>query len=431
MTNSNLTKLFGIALFFTFGLLIVDGFIPQFKMALHGGYLPPDSFPIKLVLIGCLFLIYVSTVKIGRSANFGFVDSTKLQLIILSFAGYLTVHLLVSFLILDRSLVVLVYSYVDALFFLFFVFPAVSLLPGVMDWRVATRILILVSIPLCVLGLYQFIFTDTVLPTLSRDLTYRVYGWSYYGRVRAFSLFGSGLKFSFFLALTSAVVFAYAKYLQASLLKVGLYLILGLMIVTCVATLTRNGYMTVAFSLLSVMLFHKWPRTSWTWLPLVYLAFAIFTVFLGWAISDLHGGSSAAISSSDSLSERIRLWGIHLSTWLQTDLGTMFFGTGFTQSRRFFGDDEAVIDNVFIAIGYQLGIFGLILFVFSYCLIWLFLYKKHKENIDNPFLTGSVAFWSTFLSSGVFNTSQNVYLLWVPLIFMVVPVEKKRIMKCA
>lgn len=392
------------AVFVSILVLLIDAAVPQLQMAISGGYLGNNFVRFKFVVIfGGVYFALVNGLK-GLGS--------RLYLMWFLFLTYAVGVIFLQPLYTNHQPIFLLISFVDNFSLLLFL-PILLAMGGVINPVQVRRVLFLVFVPLALLGIAQFVTSEPIVRPMSLDGRFMVNSWTISGRARGFSLFTSGLRFGYFIAMIAAVAAAcvlLGKYGQKIRFA---RVILTLALLACAATLTRNVYVMVLEAIFAAYLLTRgtrWARNYALALPLVYGGIALALTVVAPLVSDALSRHTVVLSG-DSMNIRLREWQHYMALWLQSDLPTMFFGTGISQMSRFQSmENSVVIDNVFIATGVQLGIVGLLLFVFIYWQMWVYQLRALAAAPRDPLLVGLVAYWSTAFASGFFNVSQPTYL---------------------
>lgn len=400
-----LLALIGWLVFVSVLFLLIDGALAQFQMAITHGYFSEGPIRFKfIILLGAT----ICTVAYGWNK-----PDIPLYIVWYLFVFYALIVVFYQETYTAFTPVGLLIGYIDNFSLLIFL-PLIFSMNGIVDPRAARKIIFIIFVPLAILGIAQFVTSLPLVRPASLDGRFVVNSWTMSGHARAFSLFTSGLRFGYFIAMVLSI--AFASYLAAAEKesKWRFVVILLLSSFACLSTLTRNVYVISVEGAITTYLLCRRPlgdsiRTV-KLLPIFYLLFAFLLTVVTPAVVSMFS-KSALVLSGDSLAIRLNEWQYYLAVWLQTDIKTMLFGTGMSQMTRFVIAGEApVIDNIFIGVGLQIGVVGLVLFVSLYWALWLKLLRELKSGGASPMLVGITGFWSTAFSSGMFNTSQPTYL---------------------
>lgn len=389
-------------------LQIVDATLPQIRMALSGGYAGAGGAKLKPIFFAAAALAFFI---VGWRNIAGGVLSAWLL-----FVGYLALLLPLHELLGVNEPIVSFISFLDTYGYIF-ILPVVLSLAAALPSAWLTWLVLIISLPLCVLGIAQFATSTPIVRPFSVDGQFLVNSWTISGRARGFSLFTSGLRFGYFLSLVIPLMLlfvirppSYAG--RKSRLFTGALLALG--VGALVATLTRNAYLITLQALATVLFLRH--ASSLRMVPLIHLLFSLLLT----AIAALAGGAKgtgASVTSGDSLDARLSFWAHYAHLWLESDITTLLFGAGISQFSRF-SAGEVIIDNIFIATGVQIGLVGLVLFLGMLWSLWRTLVDQWLGDHDNVFLAAGVCFWSTFLSAGVLNNSVPIHLTFFFLIIL-------------
>ncbi len=263
-------------------------------------------------------------------------------------------------------------------------------------------------VPLALLGLAQYWFNDPIVSTGTPDGSITITAWNFYGQVRAFSLFAAGLDFAFFLALAAGLFAAFlfdpgSGIVKKTLASLGLFLAA----LATHATLTRIAYLFVPLTVVfSAFLSRRKmvSRVTWFLMPVTALLLGVAVVI--WLPLYLRTMNVYWLSD-DSLVERLFYWNQGLDTWLHSGPATFWFGTGVAPGIT---NPDYIIDNTFLNFAVQsgtLGLCGATLFMFA---IWMWFRELIHPN-TRPETIAFIAFWATFLLTGMFNVSNMTYAL--------------------
>lgn len=280
-----------------------------------------------------------------------------------------------------------------------FAFTSVRFLRGVE----VERLLLLLAFPLCLLGLAQALHDEALIFTDTDDGGLLVQSWLFYGHVRSYSLFSSGLDFSFFLALVAAVATVGLMRERAEHQLFSL-LVLGLVVISTYTTYTRLAYIFVAQTIFFSAFFclkKNHSRLIWALYPLVNLAASVAAVVIVPLIM------SGGMVRNDTLLGRLRYWQQALDTVTSQGAGAFLLGTGITQ-----GGSNAgyIVDNMFLNFMVQLGVLGMLAVVALLMMLWMSLRPEGGRPLRG-YAIAVAALWSTWMCSNFFNTLHTVYLL--------------------
>ena len=407
-----------------FFLLIVEGVLPQAQMLLFSG-----NIYIKNIVLKLLLVLLVATCFLQHILKSSTVVCVKrIAIPYLFFCAYLVLHFIL--LRQDYPLDYLLQSYNSYYFFLL-LFPFVAFMSA--EVRVFSKTLVLISVPLLLIGFAQFLSNSPLLPVASSDRYFSVFSHEYYGRVRAFSLFNSGLNYGHFLALLGA--FLLCRLIRARR-SAWLILVPALLAVTfaCYTTLTRNLYIEFCFTLLSAALLMRrrsWQRGSLRYrlvsaVPLLYALAASFVIFV-MPLLELISGGGGMLLKQDSLVIRLQAWLYYLPLWLNSGVKTLLFGVGLIQHERFPMTENVVIDNSFLAIGLHIGLLGLLLWFTLMWRLWKYLLAIQGRMPDNLPIAAMTALCSTWISSGLFNNNFNLYAILFTMVFPLYLTGKRKL----
>ena len=281
------------------------------------------------------------------------------------------------------------------------------------DLRRLSKILVIVAFPLMVLGIAQHLLSDPILPTASEDGNLYITSWDFF-RVRAFSLFGSGLDFSCFLALV-APFFLVCALVKRQGYPGRLVSVIGfsLCLVATYATLTRAAYLVVLQSAIvgwSLARGRAVGKAIWAVYPLIGTVVAILAIIV---VPLVVGIASHDILDNQSLLDRLISWNTALQDWTTNGATTFLFGTGESQGAA---NIAHVVDNDFLNFAVQSGLIGLLSCTGLMWALWMSL-RQIVVRSPSPLRIAMCAFWSTWILSGTFNWTNTVYaVMLMPLL---------------
>jgi hypothetical protein len=279
--------------------------------------------------------------------------------------------------------------------------------------------LTMILVPTALIALAQLAANDPLFPTVVEDESFEIPAVEFFGRVRAFSLFRGVLECGQAMAFFGALMLA--RLLTDSRQRtLGTLFLLTLTAGACVVTFRRGAYMEYGAALLAVVAICRgW--TSARWLPWVFL-----TLALGLAIGGpLIGSATDGMMSSDSLNERHAAWTVAFEKWLVREDASLLVGTGMAQTSLLgtgLSQIESheveyfLVDNGFLAVGVQLGLVGLLLWVW----VMQAIFKDLLEiawRTRGALAIAAAALLSTWMMRDVFDPIFSLYPLYAYLAF--------------
>ncbi|QYR23114.1 hypothetical protein KZ483_09440 [Paenibacillus sp. sptzw28] len=371
--------------------LMVNGSIPQLQMFLFNGsmVIPVSVVKAIAVILGFGGLLLTLRRKIELY--------TPLMLSWLLFTAYIMAEtaLLPSPDTIDS--ITLVASILSVYFFIFTI-PLVLHLRNSLQEKQIAGILISLFVILAALGIVQFLLNEPLLPVVSNDSSFKVYSSSFQGNQRAFSLFESGYSFGHYIAVAGALI------LLMPMRKFWKFILIAIVIFAGYSTLTRNTYLEIGSALIAALILSK-NRSSGSagYILMVINALAGFAVMkLAPIISGLFG--QLDIFDIYTHTSRVTEWDGIMRKWLSSDIYTALFGTGLTQGFGF-----NYVDNMYLAVGAQFGILGLIVFGLLFISMTQYVFKQAAIR-KTPLATAIAAFWTTFPIVSFFNISLPPYV---------------------
>jgi hypothetical protein len=366
-------------------IYLADGILPQVQMFLTGGSTPITS-GFKLLL---LFLVLASVVltrsfrksqMLGATmllAAFMFIDSV----ILLGTTKYQALDILNSF---------------RGSFFPLLLCGVVMLSPSTFRQRDVLAWGTAIFVACIAISILQFTTNTSVLPTRSLDETFAVQSFLFDDRVRAFSLFTSGLQAGVFYCIPAALgtilLITRRHPLVGSLL-------LSLSVFGSYAAFTRLSMLGLGASVLSAIIMWN-PRLTIIakLLPLIWGLIALLTISL--ALRDLAGLRRSNVLNTESAHDRLDGWRFYGDMYRASDLTEMLFGTGMSEHaadddpNRYPSAAPTQIDNAFLQILLHSGLLLLSVVIYYYVQAWRLLYSKATTD-RTPFGLSVAAVFST------------------------------------
>jgi hypothetical protein len=390
-----------LILLFLFLSFIVNGMIPQLEMLLFNGNIKIRVTIIKVLLLTvCILLSFLTSNR-----------KIKKQLPIIVSWFMLVVYLsLIT--ILNNSEMAQFLTSILSLYFFIVIIPVFICLQGFIDEKYATRLLTFLFLVLSILGIFQFLLKDPLLPVVSNDSIFKIYSWDNFdNQVRAFSLFDSGYSFGHFIAFMGAV------FVFLPMHKSKKILLLCIVAFSGYSTMTRNTYLEIISVLISALIIKRTYKSKIA--PYILLivngVFGYLIMRYADAISSMFTKSYAntGLMSTSSYATRVFEWSKIMNDWLNKDILTMLFGTGRTQ-----GYGYLWVDNMYLAIGAQFGIIGAIIFAVLLISITKYIFKEARER-QTPLSMSISAFWTSITLISFFNISLPQYILFFILMLLI------------
>ena len=393
-------------------LSMTDGLMPQAEIALFAGHVLIPTVVLKWLVIAIAVLGVLIKRKLGTSI--------PILLAWLTLVTYLLFEAIFFTLSANYSLIYVAYSFESTLYFLLLL-PLLYTFKETVDERQIATLITWLFVPLAILGIWQGVTNHPILPTISVDQYFQVYSWDFYGRVRAFSLFGSASNFGHFLALVAAMGVAalgQCKGRRKSLAAIGLVLAL----VATYMTLTRATYVEVLLAVTTAALitFFKWRGIRLSLLWGVYAGIGLFVAFVAPAIIAGLRGTDHLFADA-SLLIRYEEWAHYGGIWLNHGIATMLFGTGLMQSSRFAFTRQIVIDNAWLSLLFQFGLVGFIIVLAFIWQLWKTLVDGLQAHPRSILTIGVVSACSTFPFTSIFGITTLDYIL----LFMIWLISRK------
>ena len=395
----------GYILFLVLLLSMIDGLMPQAEMALFAGHVLIPTVILKgiMIAIAALGMLIKPKFEVPRQVLYAWA----------ALVGFLVFETFLFIATTNYSLLYIDYSFEATLYFLLLL-PFMYAFKETVDERQVSRVIMWLFVPLVLLGIWQSLTNHPILPTISVDHYFQVYSWDFYGRVRAFSLFGSASNFGHFLALVAAMsVAAMGQWKGRRKLIAVMSLVLAL--ITTYLTLTRATYVEVLLAVTTATLItrFKWRGFQLSLLWGVYAGIGLFVAFVAPAIIAGLRGTDHLFADA-SLIMRYEEWAHYGGIWLNHGITTTLFGTGLMQSGRFSIVRHITIDNAWLSLLFQFGLFGFIIVLAFLWRMWKIILGGLQAHPRSILTTGVISACSTFPFTSIFGiTTLGYFLLFV------------------
>lgn len=415
----SIKKIFSYFVIISIMLAVVTGFLSQVQMALfENQVIIPQATTKVLLVAGIAVLLFVS--------KFELKAYKKLVIYWWLFILFLLIHFIIISITTKLDLTSILFSY-NAYYFYLLIIPLFLFSEKNIEENSILKILIYSFLPLAILGIGQFFFNESIVPVESIDGNFVAFSSIWYGQYRAFSLFTSGVEFGNYINIVLPIMLV-LLFERKGIKKVPIILLIILVVVASYATLTRNIYTGSLFTSVSAILILFFLKNEINFKYLSKLPYLIG--FLGYAvlngssiINSLVGGDNAILSTT-SLVMRQESWKLFSKSWLGNDVLTALFGTGIIQNDKFESFSSILIDNNFLAIGSHIGLIGLVLWILLMIEMWKIMFKETTNN-PSALSIGLTSFFSTWISSGIFNVTIFIY----PLVFFLFIIKKTNLNK--
>ncbi len=294
------------------------------------------------------------------------------------------------------------------------------------------------------LGLVQFIINDPSViedilrmpfarflfdpDWLSEKLWQGGFNWIYGGRVLAFGTFINNLYFALYTACFGYLALGLAIGDHRRSLWHSSYLyVSGLLIIASLASYKRTGWVAIAVGLLVLLALSR-GKTKALVLRKGFIVF-IFALIIPIALSIIAKGTLAGrlLDQYDTDISRIDVWVHYVRVVVDNPL--LGLGPGFEQeagyqvSTSWAGTPVTVFattENMYLYLALQMGIFGLVAFLWFVLAPLLRLWSVRKKMSDN-LVAGVFAWFAAYLAGSLFfnnigdpsSTSLLVVMVWI------------------
>lgn len=393
-------------------LFVVDGALAQFEMFLTGGSLP---FPPTSNLPWALCLLAIVLYKGKLKAN-------PLSLATVTLACYAVFEL---FFLSSGPKYDLgdIRASMGTYMIPLILFGIAVAVPIKIDHRRILILLLFLFSASLVFSALQFFTDSPVLPTSSSDGKFSVASVGFNDKVRAFSLFHSGMEAGIFYCLTAGI--------GTSMLLTRKRRLAGIVILLtsafgCFSTYTRLTIIGFLACLLTVFVLRFRPL-KWLapYMPIVWGVLAIVVILQAATMSG--GASRVDIASASSFETRLFEWRIHSATYLSGSASQILFGTGLSQWRPVTDPSRLntaaliSIDNAYLEILLHSGLVGLILVVYFCSQVWRLLYARAIKGSEDYVLASAALFSVLPFFSSINDMSPQVFMACLLAMFLPSP----------
>jgi hypothetical protein len=294
----------------------------------------------------------------------------------------------------------------NSYYFFLLIIPFVLLMNVNVSGTKIMWIFLAFAIPLSIVGLLQHLLNQPILPLASADGEFSINSWQFGDRVRAFSLFDSGLDFGHYLSICASLVVAAIAVKRKKMIAMNSIMLI-LFTMAVYTTLTRNIYIEYLFSIICVLIVYLFINKKYlAVLPIVLYLFGLLINNIAPLMAKIYHQHS--IFNLETYITRQNEWITVKNVWLSQGYIKALFGTGFIQSDKYELTRNLLIDNSVLAVGLHTGIVGLIFYILIMWFCWMYCVKVtvSKQNVFNIALTG---FFSTWALTGIFNINFSTY----------------------
>ena len=365
-------------------IIVVDGALPQLEIAITGGpllFIPRSHYLLALGLISMLLL----------KGRFQSSPLLPLTLVLLSYA---TIE--VGFLHFFQDLSISAIRSSAEYFFLLLMVGVASVVPLKIKSRHILAAFVVITFACVALSAAQYLANLPIVATESTDHAFRVDSYEFFGKTRAFSLFGSGLQAGMFYCFMGGVATSFC--LRRGRRNFGL-LLLPLCAFGCYATYTRLVMVGFLLTVIAVFAMSRKGLARFSpLLPLLSLGFAVLLVAQGFRTAA--GAGRNDLANSSSLDQRVINWGVYSKKFLAGSPVDILFGTGLGPYAPYNMADRpetaapVPVDNAYLLILLNTGVCGLVFLGVAYSRFWTFLHDRATSRTDSLF-NGITAMFAT------------------------------------
>jgi hypothetical protein len=385
-------------------LNFVDAALPQLEIYLLDGRCPIPAGFVKLLII---FLLLMSLIIFRIKFDPDRATFVYISLLTAYFAFeiiYLSQFYAASY---------VVFSFENYYAYLWLIPLFLMVRPSMPDsfWRV---IFPCMAVVLTGIGFLQGYTNTPLVAVSSTDGQFSINSYTFFGLIRAFSLFGNAGAFGNFLCILSAYILFHLLRSRSLILKTLYLLLLGLVAIVTFMTLCRSVYYEFGLTLVSVAFLNKKSTFILRRLPVIYGLLGVVLAMIIPSLQTLFGRTIFGIPLLDDTTQIMRFteW---QNNWqlITSSPGNFIFGTGLIQSRQYGSIYAGSVDNIFLAVLLHAGLIGLSLDMIIMATLWTHCLEIVRRTKD-IFPLSCVAVFSTWMILGVFTIQPTSF----PLIFI-------------
>ncbi len=366
-------------------ILVVDSALAQFEISITGGSLLFNPRPHIVLVLGLVAMLLLK----GR------FQSSPLLPVALLLLSYATLEVCYLHFFRDLSISSVRRSF--EYFFLLLIVGVASAVPLKIKSRQILTAFVVITFACIVLSAAQFFTNLPIVATESADHAFQVESYEFFGKIRAFSFFGSALQAGIFYCFMGGVATRFC--LRRGRRNFGLFL-LPLCAFGCYATYTRLVMVGFILTIIAVFVMSRKGLAKFSpLLPVLSLGCAVLVVAQG--IRTAGGAGRNDLANSSSLDERVLNWGVYSKQFLAGTPVDILFGAGlgpyapYTMPDRPENAAPVPIDNGYLLILLSTGVCGLVLLGVVYWRFWKFLHDRAISRTD-PLFNGITALFATF-----------------------------------
>jgi hypothetical protein len=398
--RNTLSCLICIALLLNF----VDAALPQLEIYLLDGLCPVPAGAVKLVIM--LMLLFGLMILHSR-----FDPGRDTFIYISLLAAYFAFE--VIYLSQFYSATYVIFSFENYYSYLWLIPIFFMVQPAMPDkfWRMTLPCMVII---LASIGFLQGYTNTPVVAVSSIDGHFSIRCYTFFGMIRAFSLFGNAGSFGNFLCIAAAFMLL-SMLSSRSIIRKTFYLpLLGLVVIVTFMTLSRSVYYEFVLTLISACLLLKKPMLILRYLPVIYGLFGVALAFAIPGLNAVFGRTIFGIPLLDDTTQIMRVaeW---QNTWqlITSSPASFLFGTGLIQSGQYASIYNGSIDNIFLAVLLHAGLIGFCLYMLIMVNLWSHCLEIVRRT-NGIFPLSCIAVFSTWMILGVFTIQPTSF----PLIFI-------------
>jgi O-Antigen ligase len=365
-------------------ILVIDGALAQLEISITGGSLFFNPRPHILLALGLGSMLLLK----GR------FQSSPLLPVALALLSYATLE--VCYLHFFRELSISSIRRSFEFFFLLLIVGVAPVVPLKIKSRQILAAFVVTTFACVVLSAAQFFANLPLVATESADHVFQVESYEFFGKIRAFSFFGSALQAGIFYCFMGGVATRFS--LRPGRRNFGLFLLL-LCAFGCYATYTRLVMVGFILTVIGVFAMSRNGLARFSpLLPVLSLGCAVLVVAQGIRTA---GAGRNDLANSSSLDQRVTNWGVYSKKFLAGSPVDILFGTGlgpfapYTIPDRPENAAPIPIDNAYLLILLSTGACGFVLLGVVYWRFWIFLHDRATSRTD-PLFNGVAGLFATF-----------------------------------
>lgn len=387
--------------------ILVDGALPTLgKLAFERQFFIPSK---ALLIISVVPVLLIYLYRLTQSSNSGVAYSSITLLRAWLIGETILMLPFIYFVIIgDEDIAI---RSVREYYFYYALIP--FFLIGKSYIREFSFALSIMSAPLIIIGLTQFITSSPLIDVGNPSDKFRVLSYVFEDKIRAFSLFGSSVNYGYFINIILSICVAYIFFKKKNTLIAPICIAILVILFSVFTTYTRAIYMQSTFVLIALIIKYISTRIRSKFLTWLYNYFPIFALALVVLVTfgAIFFAGDDGIASGSTAQERYINWGVHIAKSIEEGWAAIIFGRGILQTDDDWYDLSILIDNSYVSIFSNFGLLGLIGWIYISWGIWQHLRIRSNENY---LMCAFAAWYATWAGLSFVNNTHTIF----PLIIM-------------